>query len=137
MSLCFVSDTQISHFVPLPTGRAPLLRTKGKPPLICLFYCVRATCQTCLYLSSHALCFFLVTQSCFVILRICFFNLFHLTLTVSRPEFTLLVEPPAGDAEYLIAEIQLPGVVRHSYTHYSLFPCPLFYPVCFFPVIHF
>ncbi|XP_062263855.1 PIH1 domain-containing protein 1 isoform X1 [Platichthys flesus] len=27
-----------------------------------------------------------------------------------RPDFTLLVEPPAGDPEYLIAEIQLPGV---------------------------
>ncbi|XP_071759560.1 PIH1 domain-containing protein 1 [Centroberyx gerrardi] len=27
-----------------------------------------------------------------------------------RPEFSLLVEPPAGDPEYLIAEIQLPGV---------------------------
>ncbi|KAM3863587.1 PIH1 domain-containing protein 1 isoform 3-T3 [Diretmus argenteus] len=27
-----------------------------------------------------------------------------------QPEFSLLVEPPAGDPEYLIAEIQLPGV---------------------------
>lgn len=27
-----------------------------------------------------------------------------------RPEFCLLVEPPVGDPEYLIAEIQLPGV---------------------------
>uniref|UniRef100_A0A4W6F113 PIH1 domain-containing protein 1 n=1 Tax=Lates calcarifer TaxID=8187 RepID=A0A4W6F113_LATCA len=27
-----------------------------------------------------------------------------------QPEFTLLVEPPAGDHEYLIAEIKLPGV---------------------------
>ncbi|CAN9505860.1 unnamed protein product [Ophioblennius macclurei] len=27
-----------------------------------------------------------------------------------RPEFTLLVEPPAGDPEYLIAEIKLPGL---------------------------
>lgn len=27
-----------------------------------------------------------------------------------RPEFTLIVEPPAGDPEYLIAEIKLPGV---------------------------
>ncbi|XP_008328944.1 PIH1 domain-containing protein 1 isoform X2 [Cynoglossus semilaevis] len=27
-----------------------------------------------------------------------------------RPEFTLLVEPPDGDPEYLIAEIRLPGV---------------------------
>lgn len=34
--------------------------------------------------------------------------------TVSRPEFTLLVEPPVGDPEYLIAEIRLPGVVRHT-----------------------
>ncbi|TNN52179.1 PIH1 domain-containing protein 1 [Liparis tanakae] len=33
------------------------------------------------------------------------------TATARRPEFTLLVEPPAGDPEYLIAEIQLPGVV--------------------------
>ncbi|XP_068434983.1 PIH1 domain-containing protein 1 [Clinocottus analis] len=32
------------------------------------------------------------------------------TAPATRPEFTLLVEPPAGDAEYLIAEIQLPGV---------------------------
>ncbi|KAG7278738.1 hypothetical protein CRUP_008350 [Coryphaenoides rupestris] len=27
------------------------------------------------------------------------------------PEFSLLVEPPAGDPEFLIAEIQLPGVI--------------------------
>ncbi|KAJ8251077.1 hypothetical protein GJAV_G00217000 [Gymnothorax javanicus] len=27
-----------------------------------------------------------------------------------RPEFCLTVEPPAGDPQYLIAEIQLPGV---------------------------
>ncbi|XP_072299666.1 PIH1 domain-containing protein 1 [Eucyclogobius newberryi] len=27
-----------------------------------------------------------------------------------RPEFTLLVEPPAGEAQYLIAEIKLPGI---------------------------
>ncbi|CAJ1075998.1 PIH1 domain-containing protein 1 isoform X2 [Xyrichtys novacula] len=27
-----------------------------------------------------------------------------------QPEFTLLVEPPTGDPEYLIAEIKLPGV---------------------------
>lgn len=33
-----------------------------------------------------------------------------------RPEFSLLVEPPAGDPEYLIAEIKLPGVVRHTHT---------------------
>ncbi|XP_035852748.1 PIH1 domain-containing protein 1 [Sander lucioperca] len=32
------------------------------------------------------------------------------TVTAKRPEFTLLVEPPAGDPEYLIAEIKLPGV---------------------------
>uniref|UniRef100_A0A3Q0RA81 PIH1 domain-containing protein 1 n=1 Tax=Amphilophus citrinellus TaxID=61819 RepID=A0A3Q0RA81_AMPCI len=32
-------------------------------------------------------------------------------LHVPRPEFTLIVEPPAGDPEYLIAEIKLPGVV--------------------------
>ncbi|XP_020507687.1 PIH1 domain-containing protein 1 [Labrus bergylta] len=32
------------------------------------------------------------------------------TPTARRPEFTLLVEPPAGDPEYLIAEIKLPGV---------------------------
>nr|XP_040047763.1 PIH1 domain-containing protein 1 isoform X1 [Gasterosteus aculeatus aculeatus] len=30
--------------------------------------------------------------------------------TPKRPEFTLLVEPPAGDPECLIAEIKLPGV---------------------------
>ncbi|XP_023272053.1 PIH1 domain-containing protein 1 [Seriola lalandi dorsalis] len=30
--------------------------------------------------------------------------------TARRPEFTLFVEPPAGDPEYLIAEIKLPGV---------------------------
>uniref|UniRef100_A0A3P8WIE4 PIH1 domain-containing protein 1 n=1 Tax=Cynoglossus semilaevis TaxID=244447 RepID=A0A3P8WIE4_CYNSE len=29
---------------------------------------------------------------------------------LSQPEFTLLVEPPDGDPEYLIAEIRLPGV---------------------------
>lgn len=33
------------------------------------------------------------------------------TKSVPRPEFTLIVEPPAGDPEYLIAEIKLPGVV--------------------------
>nr|ACQ58190.1 PIH1 domain-containing protein 1 [Anoplopoma fimbria] len=31
--------------------------------------------------------------------------------TTKRPEFTLLVEPPTGDPEYLIAEIKLPGVL--------------------------
>ncbi|XP_042361697.1 PIH1 domain-containing protein 1 [Plectropomus leopardus] len=31
-------------------------------------------------------------------------------VTAKRPEFTLLVEPPAGAPEYLIAEIKLPGV---------------------------
>lgn len=34
-----------------------------------------------------------------------------------RPEFTLLVDPPAGDPEHLIAEIKLPGVVRDTHTH--------------------
>uniref|UniRef100_A0A3B3ZV33 PIH1 domain-containing protein 1 n=1 Tax=Periophthalmus magnuspinnatus TaxID=409849 RepID=A0A3B3ZV33_9GOBI len=29
---------------------------------------------------------------------------------VHRPEFTLVVEPPAGDPQYLIAEIKLPGI---------------------------
>ncbi|XP_047428340.1 PIH1 domain-containing protein 1 isoform X2 [Mugil cephalus] len=33
------------------------------------------------------------------------------TATPKRPEFSLLVEPPAGDPEYLIAEIKLPGVM--------------------------
>lgn len=32
------------------------------------------------------------------------------SVTAIRPEFSLLVEPPAGDPEFLIAEIQLPGV---------------------------
>ncbi|KAK2832858.1 hypothetical protein Q5P01_016747 [Channa striata] len=32
------------------------------------------------------------------------------TVSAKRPEFTLLVEPSAGDPEYLIAEIKLPGV---------------------------
>uniref|UniRef100_A0A3Q2YAY7 PIH1 domain-containing protein 1 n=1 Tax=Hippocampus comes TaxID=109280 RepID=A0A3Q2YAY7_HIPCM len=32
------------------------------------------------------------------------------TATASLPEFTLFVEPPSGDPEYLIAEIKLPGV---------------------------
>nr|XP_046271536.1 PIH1 domain-containing protein 1 isoform X2 [Scatophagus argus]XP_046271537.1 PIH1 domain-containing protein 1 isoform X2 [Scatophagus argus] len=32
------------------------------------------------------------------------------TAAAKRPEFTLFVEPPAGDSEYLIAEIKLPGV---------------------------
>uniref|UniRef100_A0A3P8ZS60 PIH1 domain-containing protein 1 n=1 Tax=Esox lucius TaxID=8010 RepID=A0A3P8ZS60_ESOLU len=32
------------------------------------------------------------------------------TAPAKRPEFCLLVEPPAGDPEFLIAEIQLPGV---------------------------
>ncbi|XP_062422270.1 PIH1 domain-containing protein 1 isoform X2 [Pungitius pungitius] len=34
----------------------------------------------------------------------------NLTEKDKRPEFTLLVEPPAGDPKYLIAEIKLPGV---------------------------
>ena len=40
-----------------------------------------------------------------------------------RPEFSLIVEPPTGNPQYLIAEIQLPGVVRdrqtdtHARTH--------------------
>lgn len=37
---------------------------------------------------------------------LCFIN--------SSPEFTLLVEPPSGNAEYLIAEILLPGVVSNG-----------------------
>ncbi|XP_029364352.1 PIH1 domain-containing protein 1 [Echeneis naucrates] len=32
------------------------------------------------------------------------------TATARRPEFTLFVEPPVGDSEYLIAEIKLSGV---------------------------
>ncbi|TMS14881.1 hypothetical protein E3U43_021343 [Larimichthys crocea] len=32
------------------------------------------------------------------------------TAPAKRPEFTFVVEPPAGDPEYLIAEIKLPGV---------------------------
>ncbi|KAA0705684.1 PIH1 domain-containing protein 1 [Triplophysa tibetana] len=31
--------------------------------------------------------------------------------SAKRPEFCLLIEPPTGNAEYLIAEIQLPGVM--------------------------
>lgn len=31
-------------------------------------------------------------------------------VAAKRPEFTLLVEPSAGDARYLIAEIKLPGI---------------------------
>nr|XP_004570375.1 PIH1 domain-containing protein 1 [Maylandia zebra]XP_004570376.1 PIH1 domain-containing protein 1 [Maylandia zebra] len=32
------------------------------------------------------------------------------TKSLRRPEFTMIVEPPAGEPEYLIAEIKLPGV---------------------------
>ncbi|XP_075939609.1 PIH1 domain-containing protein 1 isoform X2 [Anarhichas minor] len=35
----------------------------------------------------------------------------NFSATAKRPEFTLIVDPPAGDPEYLIAEIKLPGVV--------------------------
>ncbi|KAJ4922718.1 hypothetical protein JOQ06_003996 [Pogonophryne albipinna] len=35
---------------------------------------------------------------------------FSSTAAAQRPEFSLLVEPPAGDPEFLIAEIKLPGV---------------------------
>ncbi|XP_033933140.1 PIH1 domain-containing protein 1, partial [Pseudochaenichthys georgianus] len=35
---------------------------------------------------------------------------FSSTAAAERPEFSLLVEPPAGDPEFLIAEIKLPGV---------------------------
>ncbi|XP_033827678.1 PIH1 domain-containing protein 1 [Periophthalmus magnuspinnatus] len=31
-------------------------------------------------------------------------------IAAKRPEFTLVVEPPAGDPQYLIAEIKLPGI---------------------------
>ncbi|XP_055009037.1 PIH1 domain-containing protein 1 isoform X2 [Boleophthalmus pectinirostris] len=31
-------------------------------------------------------------------------------IAAKRPDFTLLVEPPAGDPQYLIAEIKLPGI---------------------------
>ncbi len=37
---------------------------------------------------------------------LCFIN--------SSPEFSLLVEPPSGNAEHLIAEILLPGVVSNK-----------------------
>lgn len=43
--------------------------------------------------------------------------LFDPVTLIPRPEFTLLVDPPAGDPEYLIAEIKLPGVVRRTNTH--------------------
>ncbi|XP_058505607.1 PIH1 domain-containing protein 1-like [Solea solea] len=33
------------------------------------------------------------------------------TATAKTPDFSLLVEPPAGDPEYLVAEIKLPGVL--------------------------
>lgn len=72
-------------------------------------------------------CFSSVSHPCFLmspnILNNCVFLVsvyWLLTLLVTtyvftgyRPEFTLLVEPPVGDPEYLIAEINLPGVVRH------------------------
>lgn len=61
------------------------------------------------------------------------------TATAKRPEFTLLVEPPAGDPEYLIAEIKLPGVVRHT-IHMNMnkvlssspffSSSPFLYPIC-------
>ncbi|KAK5885568.1 hypothetical protein CesoFtcFv8_019267 [Champsocephalus esox] len=35
---------------------------------------------------------------------------FSSTAAAERPEFSLLVEPPAGDPEFLVAEIKLPGV---------------------------
>lgn len=72
-------------------------------------------------------CFSSVSHPCFLmspnILNNCVFLVsvyWLLTLLVTtyvftgyRPAFTLLVEPPVGDPEYLIAEINLPGVVRH------------------------
>lgn len=72
-------------------------------------------------------CFSSVSHPCFLmspnILNncVCLVSVYWLlTLLVTtyvftgyRPEFTLLVEPPVGDPEYLIAEINLPGVVRH------------------------
>uniref|UniRef100_A0A3Q1IIY3 PIH1 N-terminal domain-containing protein n=1 Tax=Anabas testudineus TaxID=64144 RepID=A0A3Q1IIY3_ANATE len=46
--------------------------------------------------------------------------------TAKIPEFSLFVEPSAGDPEYLIAEIKLPGVVRHVFhtsTQNTLISC--------------
>lgn len=65
----------------------------------------------------------------------------NFTATVRRPEFSLIVEPPVGDPEYLIAEIKLPGVLSsHSLildvgedrlvlkAHPSLFQLDIFHP---------
>jgi len=39
--------------------------------------------------------------------------------SVLRPECSLLVEPPTGHPEYLIAEIKLPGVVSGAFGPYG------------------
>lgn len=63
---------------------------------------------------------------------LCFIN--------SSPEFSLLVEPPSGNAEHLIAEIPLPGVVSngglvfdqvqlHVNTKYEIMLCRLLHQI--------
>lgn len=83
---------------------------------------------SCLVFSS--LCLFLVFAllSEYNLHHFHSFSFPHLLVAVPcclRPEFTLLVEPPAGDPDYLIAEIQLPGVVRYGHTYMNtLSPSP-------------
>lgn len=96
------------------TGRALLPQRKSKSPYLPVI-CIQQ-------LDSHSPCSFFWSYLCFLLL-IFFFSFavdlfsgsyYVLVLFNSRPEFTLLVEPSAGDPEYLIAEIKLPGVVRYT-----------------------
>ncbi|XP_058625765.1 PIH1 domain-containing protein 1 [Onychostoma macrolepis] len=62
--------------------------------------------------------------------------------STKRPEFSLLVEPPSGSAEHLIAEIQLPGVISArslvldlGEDRLVLIAQPLFHLDIFFPLL--
>lgn len=62
--------------------------------LMCLMQYIFGNCEAELYLSLNNLCLHCASYS--------------------SPEFSLLVEPPTGNAEHLIAEILLPGVVSNG-----------------------
>lgn len=100
-----------------PVWGVMLSQSNSPDTLICFF----------LLLLIWAQYFCSVSHSCFLkspnmlnncVFRVSMYSLLTLLVTSSfftayRPEFTLLVEPPVGDPEYLIAEIKLPGLVRH------------------------
>lgn len=164
MSLWFVSDANISRSLFLfLQGELHCYGQKVNLFLICplkVFWKARATWDIYISHFSSGPLFFLCF-SFLLFLSPCLFLSFpychymtspsHIplffcrsSLTVPRPEFTLLVEPPAGDPEYLIAEINLPGLVRrrplHAYINTLLlavlegFNCEAAASICHTPV---